>query len=108
MNIDLLDRVLRILWMLTMTLWLALASESNEPVQVKRDRRSDVAVFIVSVGWLVLLLRRFDGPQLIPRIIFVRIIGSSLTVIGIAFAVWARFYLGSYWDAFISLKLRHS
>ena len=107
MNIDVLDRVLRLLWMLTLTLWLSLASESNEPVVVKRDRRSDIAVVIVSIGWVVLLLLAFDGPQIIPRIMSLRIIGSGITLIGIVFAISARFYLGSNWDAFISLKLRH-
>jgi protein-S-isoprenylcysteine O-methyltransferase Ste14 len=107
MNLDLLDHVIRFLWMLIMTVWLALAFESNEPVVVKRDRRSDVAVWIVSIGWVVLLLNRFNGPQLIPRIMFVRIFGFALTITGFAFALWARFYLGSNWDAFISLRLRH-
>jgi protein-S-isoprenylcysteine O-methyltransferase Ste14 len=106
-NLDLLDHVVRLLWMLVMTVWLALAFESNEPVEVKRDRRSDVAVWIVSIGWVVLLLARFNGPQIIPRLMFVRIIGSALTITGLVFALWARFYLGSNWDAFISLKLRH-
>jgi len=107
MNLDVLDRIIRLLWMLIMTVWLSLAFESNEPVDVKRDRRSDVAVWIVSIGWVVLLLPRFNGPQLIPRIMFVRIIGSVLTITGLAFALWARLYLGSNWDAFISLRLRH-
>ena len=106
MNLDLLDHVVRLLWMLIMTVWLALAFESNEPV-VKRDRRSNVAVWIVSIGWVVLLLNRFNGAQLLPRVMFVRIIGTALTITGFAFALWARFYLGSQWDAFISLKLRH-
>jgi len=61
--------------MLIMTVWLALAFESNEPVEIKRDRRSDFTVWIVGIGWLVLLLPRFNGPQLIPRMILIRIIG---------------------------------
>jgi protein-S-isoprenylcysteine O-methyltransferase len=93
--------------MLIMTVWLALALECNEPVEVKRDRRSDVAVWIVSIGWVVLLLPRFNGPQLIPRIMFIRIIGAVFTITGLAFTLWARFYLGSNWDAFISLRLHH-
>jgi protein-S-isoprenylcysteine O-methyltransferase Ste14 len=93
--------------MLILTVWLAIASESSEPVEVKRDRRSDVAVWIVSIGWVVLLWPRFNGPQLIPRILFMRILGSILTVTGLAFALWARLYLGSQWDAYISLRLDH-
>jgi protein-S-isoprenylcysteine O-methyltransferase Ste14 len=93
--------------MLIMTVWLALAFESNEPLEVKHDRRSDIAVWIVSIGWLVLLLPRFNGPQLIPRIMFIRIIGSVLTITGFVFALWARVCLGRNWDSFISLRLHH-
>src|SRR5215510_6554875 len=99
MNLDRLDHVIRLLWMLIMTVWLGLAFESNEPIEVNRDRRSDLAVGVVSIGWVVLLLRGFDGPQLIPRIMFIRTIGCALTVIGLALALWARLYLGSTWDA---------
>jgi protein-S-isoprenylcysteine O-methyltransferase len=106
-NIDQLDHVVRLLWMLIMTVWLGLAFESNEPIEVNRDRRSDVAVGVVSIGWVVLLLRGFNGPQLIPRIMFLRIVGCVLTVTGFALALWARLYLGSTWDACISLKLHH-
>jgi protein-S-isoprenylcysteine O-methyltransferase Ste14 len=106
-NLDLLDHVIRLLWMLIMTVWLALAFESNEPVETKRDRSSDVAVWIVSIGWVLLLLRRFDGPQLIPRMLLIRIVGFGLTVVGLVFAVVARLYLGSSWDAYITLKVRH-
>jgi protein-S-isoprenylcysteine O-methyltransferase Ste14 len=107
MNLDQLDHVIRLLWMLIMTVWLGLASESNEPIEVKPDRKADVAVWIVSIGWVVLLFPRFNGPQLLPRIMFIRIIGSVLTIIGLAFALWARFHLGSNWDSLISLKLDH-
>jgi protein-S-isoprenylcysteine O-methyltransferase len=93
--------------MLIMTVWLGLAFESNEAVEIKRDRRSDVAVWIVSIGWVVLLLPRFNGLQLIPRIMFIRIIGAALTITGLAFALWARLFLGGNWDAFISLRLHH-
>ena len=92
MNLDRLDHILRLLWMLVMTVWL---------------RRSNVAVWIVSLGWVVLLFNNFNGPQLIPRIIFIRIVGAILTTSGLVFAVWARFYLGSSWDAFITFKLDH-
>jgi hypothetical protein len=106
-KLDLLDHVIRISWMLIMTVWLALASESKEPREIKRDRWSDAAVWIVSIAWGVLLWPRFNGPQLIPRIMFIRMICAALTVIGLVFALWARFYLGSNWSAYISLELDH-
>ena len=107
MKLDMLDHVIRLSWMLLMMVWLALASESNEPIEVKRDKRSDVAGWIVSLGWVVLLLNRFNGPQLLPRLMSIRVIGSVLTITGLAFALWARFSLGSNWDSLISLRLNH-
>jgi protein-S-isoprenylcysteine O-methyltransferase Ste14 len=106
-NLDSLDHIVRLLWMLIVTVWLGLATESNEPLAIKRDRRSDVAVWIVSIGWVVLLLPRFNGPQLIPRVMVIRMVGVALTIIGLAFALWARFYLGSRWSAYITLELDH-
>jgi protein-S-isoprenylcysteine O-methyltransferase Ste14 len=106
-KLDWLDHVIRLSWMLVMTIWLALAFESSQPVEAKKDRRSDISVWIVSIGWVVLLLPRFNGPQLIPRIAFMRFVGFGLIIIGLVFAVWARFYLGSNWDAYISLSLHH-
>jgi len=34
--------------------------------------------------------------------------GVAVTVMGIAFAIWARFYLGSNWSAIASVKQGHS
>jgi len=106
MKLDLLDHVIRLLWMLMFTVWLGLAFESNEAIEVKRHRPSDLAVWIVSIGWVVLLYPRFNGPQLIPRIVFIRAIGALLTLTGLLRTL-RRLYLGSSWDSFISLRLHH-
>ena len=106
--LDMPDHIVRLMWMLVMTIWLGAATETGTPVETKRDRRSDVAVVSVWIGWLVLLVRNLgDGPQLFPRVMFVRLIGVGVTFAGLAFAVWARFYLGRNWSAYISLTLDH-
>jgi protein-S-isoprenylcysteine O-methyltransferase Ste14 len=107
LNLDLLDHVIRLAWMLIITAWVGLASESNEPIVVKHDRWSNVAVWIVGIGWVVLLMNRFNGLQLVPRVLFIRIIGSVLAISGLAFALWARIYLGSNWHSHITLTLDH-
>ena len=102
------DHIVRLMWMLVMTIWVGAATETGMPVSTKRDRRSDAAVVAVWIGWLALLVRKFgDGPQLLPRIMFVRLIGVGVTFAGLAFAVCARFYLGRNWSAYISLALAH-
>src|SRR5262245_5721228 len=102
--LDMPDHIVRLMWMLVMTIWVGAATETGTPLVAKRDRRSDAAVVAVSVGWLVLLVRNLgDGPQLLPRIMFVRFIGVGVTFAGLAFSVWSRFYLARNWSAYISL-----
>lgn len=102
------DHVVRLMWMLIMTIWAGAAGESGAPVQTKHDRGSNIAVGVVWIGLLVFFVRRFgDGPQIIPCIMFVRITGVVITFAGLAFALWARFYLGRNWSAYISLTLNH-
>ena len=55
--LDMLDHIVRLMWMLVMTIWVGAATETGTPVATKRDRRSDAAVVAVSIGWLVLLIR---------------------------------------------------
>ena len=107
MQVDPLERVIRLLWMLVLTIWVASADSSGEPIASKTDRRSDAAVWVVSIAWVLLLLRRLYGPLLVPHIQSVRLIGFATTVVGLSFALWSRYYLGRNWDAFITLKLNH-
>jgi protein-S-isoprenylcysteine O-methyltransferase Ste14 len=102
------DHVVRLMWMLIMTIWAGAAGESGAPVQSGNDRRSNIAVGVVWIGLLVFFVLRFgNGPQFIPRIMFVRITGVVITFAGLAFALWSRFYLGRNWSAYISLTLHH-
>src|SRR5262245_18874412 len=106
--LDMPDHIVRLMWMLVMTIWVGAATETGTPVETKRDRRSDAAVVAVSIGWLVLLVGNLgDGPQLLPRLMLVRLIWVGVTFVGLAFAVWARFYLGRNWSGYISLTLDH-
>ncbi len=107
MQVDLLERLLRLMWMLVFTIWAGSAYSSNEPIESKPDRRSTAAVWIVSIAWVLLILRQWKGPQLIPRVESIRIIGFAITLLGLLFALWARYYLGRNWDAFITLKQNH-
>jgi len=76
---DMLDHVLRLMWMLVLTIWLASSYSSNEPIVAKRDRRSDAAVWVVSFAWIILLLRRFDreGKRRIPFLSAMSMLGSK-------------------------------
>jgi len=50
-------------------------------------------------GWL--------GSRIIPQNTWVEGIAVLLTGAGIAFAIWARFYLGQNWSSAVSIKVGH-
>ena len=96
--------------MVVFTIWMGAAYSSNEPIHSKADWRSRIAVWLVGIAWVLLLARRLAGPfswHLTPPARFLVAMGFALTLIGLSFALWARYYLGRSWDAFISLKKDH-
>jgi protein-S-isoprenylcysteine O-methyltransferase Ste14 len=60
------------------------------------------AVILYAPGPFVFLQRRF-----VPRISWVESLGASLTVAGVAFAIWARVHIGQYWSATVALREGH-
>jgi protein-S-isoprenylcysteine O-methyltransferase Ste14 len=53
----------------------------------------------LNLGWL--------DARLFPQNIFLNISAITLTALGIAFAIWARFYLGQNWSSAVSVKIGH-
>jgi len=53
----------------------------------------------VTIGWL--------GHHIFPRTYALGVAAVALTWIGIAIALWARWYLGQYWSARVTLKEDH-
>ncbi len=109
MQIDL-TRVIRLIWMLVLTIWLGAADSSSQPIRSNSSRGARISVCVIGAAWLLLLFRRFPGPlgrQIINTPQYVIVASLVVTVIGLSFALWARFYLGRNWDALITLKLDH-
>jgi protein-S-isoprenylcysteine O-methyltransferase Ste14 len=52
-----------------------------------------------NLGWL--------DTHLIPYNIYLETAAVTLTALGIAFAIWARFYLGQNWSSAVSIKVGH-
>jgi len=47
------------------------------------------------------------GDSLVPRSSASAILGVVLTWLGIALAIWARYHLGQYWSARVTIKEDH-
>jgi len=50
---------------------------------------------------------RWGGAHFMPRTPLIQSAGILLTAAGIAFAIWARFYLGQNWSSAVSIKVGH-
>jgi len=66
---------------------------------------------LMALAFLLLSSRRLDlgpfGLRFIPENAWVRCAGIVLTFIGVGIAIWARYSLGQYWSARVTLKIDH-
>lgn len=66
---------------------------------------------VMAVGAWLLFSNRAAAASLarrfVPSTAMVAYIGVALTIAGIAFAIWARFFLGTNWSATPSIKQGH-
>jgi protein-S-isoprenylcysteine O-methyltransferase Ste14 len=66
---------------------------------------------LMALAFLLLSSHTFDlGPlvlRFVPDNAWVRTSGVLLTFIGVGIAIWARYCLGQYWSARVTLKVDH-
>lgn len=98
-------------WITLGIVWLvgAFATKPVERIQTRSSRFTHTLVFVLAALLLVraplhlgALSRRF-----VPFSSIVGYIGLALTIVGLAFAIWARFYLGRNWSARVTIKKDH-
>jgi len=111
MNATLIDQVVLFLWMPVFLLWAITSGSSKRNVQSRSESESHASIWVVWIAWLLLFGHGFRRPPLANHFIEVTSetvsIGLALTLIGLAFSVWARFCIGKNWSARIELKQGH-
>jgi len=106
-----LGRWIEFTWMLVGVFWL-LAALRSKPV-VRREswwtRTFTLALMALAFALLFCPATRVGilGARLFPELSALGWVGLSLTVLGSAFAVWARVWLGSNWSATVTRKQNH-
>jgi len=98
-------------WILAGIVWLV-AAFFTKPVERVQPRGSRLVQWGWSlVAFVLLSFRRLPwgplGVRVIPRSFVLGDLGLALTVGGIAFAAWARFFLGRNWSGRVSIKKDH-
>jgi len=104
-------RICAYLWTGFGILWLLWALKTK-PVQARESAGSRISYIIATVAAFYAL---FSGEipfawmqwRILPRTPWIEVLGVVLTVAGLAFAIWARAYLGGNWSSSVTLKVGH-
>jgi protein-S-isoprenylcysteine O-methyltransferase len=98
-------------WISALIVWVvgALTTKRAARVQSPGSRLMQALFFILA--FLLLFQDAFPlGPlawRFVPRSSAASYTGLVLTVVGVAFAIWARFYLGRNWSGTVTIKQDH-
>ena len=99
------------LWLVFGAVWL-IAWLRTKPAQQKAPLGSRL-MYSIPVVFGAYLMFNASSPfgwartHILPRSDVLDIAGIMLTALGIALAIWARFYLGSNWSSAVSVKVGH-
>lgn len=98
-------------WTLVGIYWLFAALRSK-PVARRERWYSRLGHLVMMALALILLFKRSTGisvleARFIPEYNGIAWAGFGITIVGCAFAVWARVFLGSNWSATVTLKQNH-
>ena len=98
-------------WIVFVAYWAAGALKTRRTVSQESFASRYGILFLEILGFILLF---GDAPEIgvlsrhiFPRTYALAVAGVALTWIGIAIALWARWHLGQYWSARVTLKEDH-
>jgi protein-S-isoprenylcysteine O-methyltransferase Ste14 len=98
-------------WLAVMVIWLIAAANRKRAVRIYRGRSRVFQVIILIVAFFLVfdsdLAIGFLGWRLVPATPNVQILGLAITLAGLGFALWARFFLGRNWSGEVTVKKDH-
>lgn len=106
------------LWNLETAPWYALGAYwALSALRVKQTKVKEGAggrlfhTGVMALAFLLLASHRLDvgllGRRFVPESSSLRDLGIFLTFVGAGIAIWARYSLGQYWSARVTLKVDH-
>jgi len=99
------------LWVAFYVLWMVWALRTKQ-VQSKESIKSRIFHRIPTIAAFCLIFLRFPQGwwiqnEVIPDNSWIEVLGVVLAIAGIAFAIWARAYLGGNWSSSVTVKVEH-
>ena len=106
-----LHRLIEIPWLIFVIYWAVGAIKTRRTATKESFASRYGILFLEIVGFVLLFSEEaeigFLGSRVIPRGIVLASVGVAMTWAGIALALWARWHLGQYWSARITIKEDH-
>jgi protein-S-isoprenylcysteine O-methyltransferase Ste14 len=103
--------VIPALWVAWLAIWLLASGHTKETVREESwASRLRYTVPLWIAAWLLAAARIPWAPldaRFVPRSAWPLFVGAAMVVLGLAFATWARVYLGRNWSANVTLKREH-
>jgi|SRR5450755_108217 protein-S-isoprenylcysteine O-methyltransferase Ste14 len=98
-------------WLILLAYW-AISAFRVRPTQRAEPSASRLAILtIVIVAFTILfgpwLRSSLLGERFVPDVPEIRYLGIVLVWMGIGIAIWARYHLGEYWSARVTIKVEH-
>jgi protein-S-isoprenylcysteine O-methyltransferase Ste14 len=103
--------ICKLLWAAFLVLWLIWALRTK-PTQSREGVSSHLSYAVLTIAAAYLMFSN-DVPrswlriQLFPANLWTDLLGIVVTAAGLAFAVWARAYLGGNWSSSVTVKVGH-
>ena len=104
-------RICEYLWLVFLVVWMLYAIRTK-PVQTREGVSSRLSYTVLTVVGAYVMFGG-DVPQhwltaiVIPRALWIQALSVLITALGIAFAIWARVYLGGNWSSSVTVKVGH-
>jgi protein-S-isoprenylcysteine O-methyltransferase Ste14 len=98
-------------WIVFVAYWTAGALKTRRTVSKESSGSRYGTLFLEIIGFVLLFSHvgkvGFLDHRVVPRTESLIAAGVALTWVGIAIALWARWHLGQYWSARVTLKENH-
>jgi protein-S-isoprenylcysteine O-methyltransferase Ste14 len=99
------------LWGGFYVLWLIWALRTK-PTRSRESAASRLSYIVPIIFAYALMFTRHAGAgwlqtQLLPDNLWVQVLGITINLLGLLFAVWARIYLGGNWSSAVTVKIGH-
>jgi protein-S-isoprenylcysteine O-methyltransferase Ste14 len=99
------------LWILFVAVWVISAIKRKQTKQRESIGQRLTYVLPIAIAWFILngsiLHSGVFRTRFLPDTLAIAWTGAIFTALGIAFAFWARFHLGSNWSGVVTLKEDH-